>query len=106
MIPTVGSLQKHGEEFLPLASVDSIREESYDGKKRDFSRRTIVLGTVVPKPRLFTYVDSTSVLHACDYPCVSKNVKGEEGRMCRCCPSMNLQYDILPLLSIRRLAED
>ena len=47
MIPTVGSLQKYGEEFLPLASVDSIREESYDGKKRDFSGRTIVLGTVV-----------------------------------------------------------
>jgi hypothetical protein len=47
MIPLVGSLQKHGEEFLPLASVDSIREESYDGKKRDFSLRTIVLGTVV-----------------------------------------------------------
>ena len=47
MIPTVGSLQKHGEEFLPLASVDSIQEESKDGKKRDFSRRTIVLGTVV-----------------------------------------------------------
>jgi hypothetical protein len=47
MIPTVGSLQKHGEEFLPLASVDSIGEESYDGKKRDFSHRTNVLGTVV-----------------------------------------------------------
>ncbi len=47
MIPAVGSLQKLGEEFLLLASVDSIREESYYGKKRDFSRRTIVLGTVV-----------------------------------------------------------
>ncbi len=44
MIPTVGSLQKQGKNFF--RSVDSIREESYEEKKRDFSRRTIVLGTV------------------------------------------------------------
>ena len=49
MIPPVGCLQKLAEEILPLASVESLRQESYDGKKRDFSRRTIVLGTVVSK---------------------------------------------------------
>jgi len=47
MIPTVEPLQKQGEEILPLASVDSQRQESYVGKKRDFSRWTIDGGTVV-----------------------------------------------------------
>ncbi len=47
MIPTVEPLQKQGEEILPLASVGSQRQESYFGKKRDFSRWTIDGGTVV-----------------------------------------------------------
>ena len=49
-IPPVGCLQKHGEEILPRASVESLRQESYGGKKRDFSRGTIDGGTVVIWP--------------------------------------------------------